>query len=1323
MIFDPRKLIALLLVVLPGGPVAAPPVFAQTTSGTVIGTVRDRAAKGIADARVICVNQESGNVRATRTSPSGSYIMFNLPPGTYKVTASKEGYLTYVISRFPVQFNLKNVVELPQITLRLATLAGVVVDRADNLLPDALVVVTGQSADVSRKAVTDSSGSYTFNDLPAGDYTITARPASGDRESSTSLAVRLDQEETYAPAIKLSDAVSPSQTPSSQAQIGGQTDEGEKVAALIRTGDAARSNNFSERQVQTLPLGGSTYMRTFDELALLVPGVAPPPYTPGARGPGVGYGIGTAGQFSVNGARARSNNFSVDGSDNNDPDVGVRRQGFVALVPQPIESIKEISISTLLWDAELGRNLGAQVNAVSKYGTNELHGGAYLFFTDSSLNARNFFDYTGGVSRDKDPFTRAQTGFVIGGPIARDRTHFFGSFEGETINASTEQHFATPAASERVFLGGSRFRTLLPGNTIRSEPLRGATPLGRNILSFYPLPNNPGGPFGANTYTEILPADGSGVIASFKITHQVTARNSLAARYNFTDDERTLPSVNRAVRSTLGSETRSQNLSLIFDSQVSDTAFNQARFSFGRTRLEFLQHPTSPFVFSSSSKAPIRVGETTVALDSQTGPIGELVIEPYSPVGVGVFTFPQGRASNTFQLADSLSWAVGDHSVKFGANARRYQLNSRLDRLYRPQVIFGGALVGSAELVSSDPLNPRFGQREVPMAVSAVEMASLGVASSILQTITSGTPDSTIGLRFTEHHFFINDNWRARPSLTIDYGLAYEYNTVPREVNDRIERALRLESLPTPGGSRFDNGARTAKFNAAIKAYKQVLDGRTGIYEPDRNNFSPHLGLAWSPGGNTAVRAGYGIYYDTILGAVVSQSRNVFPTEIPINVDPSFLSFDGLNLNNPVFLQVVLDANGNFTNPVRLLRPGSCNQFGTCNQFGGASSDFVALIGQLFSQNLGGGLAFTLPDKGLRTPYAQQWHLTVERELFDDYLVSAAYVGTKGTKLTRLVTPNLGPNVTTFIPLINRINGQDQDVPVIFNPLVGSALGTRPRSDLGAYQIYENSARSTYHALQMEARKRYTRGYQFTASYTWSHAIDDVSDVFTIAGAPNLPQNNFNLGDERASASFDVRHRFAASLVWELPFYRGSTTGAARWLGGWQVGTIFQAQSGQPFTLTLPFDANLDGNFTDRPLNNGGLIFFDGHGPRRVAIAPGRRITDLFTLLSFVGGPINFPTNDPGGIISGIGGNREFVPLLGRNSVRGDGFISLDLSLSKDFRINENQRLTFRAEVFNAANRANFGLPIRVLGSPGFGAAVDTAAPARTVQLALKYLF
>lgn len=1357
---------------------ASLPVSAQTTSGTLLGAVRDKSGKGVAETKVFLENEENGNRRATRSDDSGNYAVFNLPPGTYKITVSKQGFRDQTIKSFPVQFNQKNVVKLPLFTLQTATLNGRVIDTAGNGLPKARVIVVGEDK-VTRETVTGEDGGYTITDLPPGNYNLTAlwadrrrdllgtsaiplteqtmafkfvavltpRPAADSLNSERRLSTpgpSANRRETSArqnprfrPApVSVAGFSGPAfagtLTPAPTRQAGvhsrppvGQTAsassattastqkratssqppaDGGQAAALVNTTDAARSNNFNERQIHSLPVPGNTTMRSFDEFALLLPGVSPPPYTPGIRGPGVGYGIGTAGQFSVNGMRARANNFSVDGSDNNDPDVGVRRQGFVALVPQPLESIKEVSISTLLWDAELGRNVGGQVNAVSKYGANEFHGQAYVFFNDSRLNARNFFD-TGG----KPPLTRTQFGGAVGGPIVRNRTQFFVSFEHDQTHAAVIQHFAAPALAERNLFGpGQQF--LAPAPT---GPFTDATPLGRNVLSLYPLPNNAAGPYSVNTYTERLPADGSGNIFSFRLTQQVKTNHSFNVRYNFTDDGRVLPSVNGAIRSTLDSHTRSHNVSIIADSALGPRLFNQARFSFGRTELDFLQYPGSPLIFSSSSiETNPNLCVTSPSCSSQTGPIGELSIVPYSSVGVNAVTFPQRRASNTFQYADSISLTSGNHVIKFGGNIRRYQLNSVLDRLYRPQVVYGGALLTQAGVATP---------------ISGVRLASLGVASSVFQTVTSGPPDSTIGLRFTELQFFINDNWNVHPRLSLDLGLRYELNTVPREVNNRIEDALQLRNLPAAGASRFDTADRTFRYGAAVDAYRSIVGGRTGIYDPDRNNFGPHIGLAWAMDAQrkSSLRAGYGIYYDTVLGAVVSQSRNVFPTEIPINVDPNFLGFDLLSLNNPTFLALNRDANNNLVQPpVRLLAPGACNQFGTCNRFGGAAGDFAALIGQLFIQNRNGGLAFTLPQKRLRTPYAQQWHLTVERELFNNYLVSAAYVGTRGTKLLRLTTPNRGPNVTPQIavtppqspgqlPFLNITTTQtgfililpDADtcpggggVPVgPPNAIFCLEPDDRPNPFLGPYQLFESSANSNYHALQLEARTRYHRGYQFTAAYTWSHAIDDVSDVFPIAGAPIIAQDSANLRAERASANFDIRHRFAASLLWDVPFFRNSNGVVRALLNDWQIASVFQAQTGQPFTLNVPFDANLDGNLTDRASTTNGLVFFSGNRPERVAVAPGRSVTDFFVLTK-----------------NGA---------VGRNTARGAGLVNLDLSVSRTVQFAETKDLLFRVEFFNLLNRANFGLPVRTIGAPGFGSAVDTATPARMIVLVVKSSF
>src|SRR5262249_39559380 len=381
---------------------------------------------------------------------------------------------------------------------------------------------------------------------------------------------------------------------------------------------------------------------------------------------------------------------------------------------------------------------GSQVNAVSKGGGNQYHGEAYDFFTDSRLNARNFFDYSGG----KTPFTSNQAGFLFGGPIVRDKTQFFASFEHQDINAATQAHFATPTAQERNFRS---FLANIIGHTPDQfgvqHPLadrqpnlifatnQGATPLGNNILSFFPLPNNPGGPYGINTFTTTLPSGGDGTIFSGKLNQQVGQKNNVAARYNFTDDRLTLPTVNRAINSTISAKTRTQDVSIIADTAISDLISNHGRFSYGRTTLGFQQIEGNPLTFQSASR--VLVGSEI--LTSQTGPLGELVIDPFSPVGINAFTIPQARASNAFQYEDTVAWNVNRHALKFGAEIRRNQLNSLQDRNYRPLVEFANGLLQAGDLILLGPNSSEFRPDRGTFLLPGVALAAIGTPTSIFQ--------------------------------------------------------------------------------------------------------------------------------------------------------------------------------------------------------------------------------------------------------------------------------------------------------------------------------------------------------------------------------------------------------------------------------------------------------------------------------------------------------------------------------------------------------------------------------------------------------------
>ncbi|MGA1368863.1 MAG: hypothetical protein ACO394_10150, partial [Blastocatellia bacterium] len=291
--------------------------------------------------------------------------------------------------------------------------------------------------------------------------------------------------------------------------------------------------------------------------------------------------------------------------------------------------------------------------------------------------------------------------------------------------------------------------------------------------------------------------------------------------------------------------------------------------------------------------------------ESNLGPVGQVTISPFSPVGLDVYLFPQARVNNTIQVADTLTAFRGNQTWKVGVDLRRTQLNSFLNRNFRPQLFFGGSpdltcLIDQApirEISQFGPNpSPRPGTCQSPGYFTGSDLAALGIPTGIFQSLALGTPDSTIGLRFWQYNAFLNNNWRVRQGLTLDLGIRYEYNTVPREVNRRIEQTFGGLQLPTAdpsyqvaapftaGQLTFDTAKLLNAYDLTRRALSQFLDGRGEIFNPDRNNVGGHVGFAWDPGsrsrtqaGKTVLRGGAGVYYDVTLGSVVSQSRNVFP--------------------------------------------------------------------------------------------------------------------------------------------------------------------------------------------------------------------------------------------------------------------------------------------------------------------------------------------------------------------------------------------------------------------------------------------------------------
>jgi hypothetical protein len=1277
----------------------------DTVTGAFEGVVRDSVTSaGVRRASVEIVNEETGLVIPTQTDARGYFYSGELAPGEYTIRVSSPAYRSVEIR--------------PR---------ELVIARPTPLVP-----------------------------RPVGLKKLSARARPGARPLRSAytdaLVILMIPASAQAPAPSTA-----TQTPAPSSSNGEvlSAQAAKFRGSLFRT-DARREGSFDMRAMQSLPLGGETLTRTFDELALLSPGVAPAPETiGGGSGPGVGAGVGTSGQFSANGLRSRANNFTVDGSDNNDEDIGVRRQGFFSLVPQSIESVREYQVITLLAPAQYGRNIGAQVNAVSRSGGNEFHGTLYGLFNSSRLNARDFFDTPGGdatapllsgtqpvlsaravqfnpstfsfdpvggstpitVHNDgggRDSFTLGQGGFVLGGPVVRKRAFFFASGERQVLNASKESSFAVPTVAERgAFSTGATgvFRDPFTGAPTFAFP---STRGGDAVFSLFPFPNNPSGVYGENTLTQQLPASARGLILSGKLDANFKARamlHTLAARYNFTDDKRELPTTSGALFSTLRPRVRTQNFSFFVNSRPAQsdssmTLFNQFRLSYGRTRLLFdeicdraflvpsARLPGDPCMLNApllenftlphfdtvndvleANAGPVLYRRAGATVESVLGPLGRLDVAGFSPVGLDIFDFPQRRVNETFQFADNFTIHRSTHTLTLGGDMRRAELNSVLQRNFRPLLSFYGAPRLGSDGAGGLQITNDF--------VRPSDLAAASAASGFYQTLTTGE-DSGLVLRFYQLNFFGQDEWHVRPNLSLSAGLRYEFNQPPSEDDARVERTFADPAIAlVPGLSNF-------------------VAGRTRIFEPDRNNLSPRLGLAYSPKlfgreGSTLIRAGYGHYNDQILGAVVSQSRSVFPTYITVNTAGG--------LGNLFFPAVPLSLLNPSDPSLGLVVPGTLNLLDTSASLAAQINLINALASAGGELPGASGFEFTLPARRLETPGAHHYSLAVEQRVGANAIVSVAYVGTRGHNLLRFTTPNLGPNAVSLVNSFDvNLNPADADafVPQFFGVAVAPGTrvsgldftGGRPFPSLGGLQLFETTARSRYDAAQFELRGHARDSLRYHLSYTLSKAMDDVSDVFDLAGASALPQNSLTFEGEYAPANFDVRHLFAFDTVYDFPRLR--TRAARLFFGGLQLASTGFYRTGQPFTVNSIFDVNLDGNPTDRIDATSGLN------------VTGDRLR-----------PLVLTTNDLASLLAPVGEDGS----VGRNAFRAGSVFELNLSLAKLFRLTETQSFLLRAEVFNATNRANFGVPVRLLEAPAFGRATRTITPARRIQFYLRYSF
>jgi outer membrane receptor protein involved in Fe transport len=994
---------------------------------------------------------------------------------------------------------------------------GTVSDSSGAVVQAALVTVKSVETSLTRTTVTDPNGSYVLLELPIGSYRLEVTATGFHKYVQEGIS--LDVNETATVAVRL--------------QVGSETQQVEvnANASLVQTTESSLGQTVMQGEILDLPLDG----RNFSQLGLLQTGVVP--LTPGLLEAG-GPARENEG-YAVDGQRPESNNFMIDGADN----VSSVDGGFV--LKPPIDAIAEFRILSHNADAEFGRNTGSTTNIVTKSGTNSYHGALWEFFRNDAMDSSDYF------TQSVQPLKQNQFGATFGGPLFKDKTFFFGYYEGFRNRQGESVPATVPTSAERTgdftedctSVGGQMNQTTGMCSNPNGQltffgmpvPFNNMTlftpidPIATNLLPFFPSPIP-----GTNTYigTQTLVENNNQF--GVRVDHYLSSADTLNFRYMYSSGPTTDPlsPVGANVPGfPVGEYDRAQNFVAQDTHVFSPNKIGIARFSFLRNTFLLDEH--------LNNESPASLGfQYAPTLPVASGPP---FIQVAADASVGdPITGPRYTYQNTFDLSGSFSWIRGRHEFKFGAGYRRDQINAL-------QGIASNGFFVFENFPYSDPF---------ASFLSGNPVVFLQGGGNFSREIRDRAIDA-----------YAQDTWKVSSRLTLNYGLRYELpfpdTENHNEVNLFVPNAQSQVMPNAPAGLLYPGD--------------HFPDGSTvpaGLIPTEKTGFAPRIGFAWDPRGDakTVVGGAYGIFYEPFYNGEGGPLQD--PVSAPPYLKTQQISFPINSFADPYYTPNPFSVQ--FPEPMTLLVV-------TPNLHLPYAQDWNLNIQRSLGENWIAQIGY-VGTTGVRLPRFIEGNPTV---FIPGMSNSAAFCA-----------PNNPP-----CPLSSEGDVNERRL------YSGCTL-----SNLNAPCTYASVgemasiANSSYNALQASLRKRFSHGLSFLASYTYSHSIDDVSSFNItgsasqpVAGENDLAQDPYDLAAERGRSMFDMRHRFVLSYQWNLPFWNHPTNWYEHALGGWQLNGIATVMSGGPFTVFDSNDVSLQGTapeITGFSANRPNLVGNPNNGPR-----------------------------------------------------------------------------------------------------------------------------